>query len=144
MNHFLRATFVKLLIGKSICEGLLVTALASGLVFTTTNHAMHGWLEQADSQTISGWAVDESDPGRRVEVQLFIDGNFIEQQTADESRADGDQAKGAAGNRRGFVFKTPLLSAGEHEATVYVVHRASPATRTLQAIGNPIRFRTLP
>jgi hypothetical protein len=143
MSRLSRATFTKLLIGKSICEGLVVTAVAAGLFLTTTNRALHGSLDQADSQTISGWAVDESNPSRRVEVQLFIDDNFIEQKTADGLRADIYQANRAADDRHGFVFKTPPLSAGEHQAKVYVVHRgASLRHRTLQIIGGPIRFRS--
>jgi hypothetical protein len=43
------------------------------------------------------------------------------------------------------VFKAPSLGAGEHEATVYVVHRGATVTRrTLQIIGNPITFRSAP
>jgi hypothetical protein len=113
------------------------------LFLTTTNRALHGGLEQADSRTISGWALDESNPARRVEVQLFIDDNFIEQKTADELRPAVQQANRAADDRHGFVFKTPLLSAGEHEVRVYVVHSSTSLRhRTLQIIGEPIRFRS--
>ena len=143
MSRISRATFAKLLIGKSICEGLLVTTVAAGLFLVTTNTALHGWLERADVQTISGWAVDDSNPGGRVEVQLFIDDNFIEQRTANELRSDLHQANRAPDDWHGFVFKTPQLTVGEHEARVYVLHRgATSSRRTLQIIGNPIRFRS--
>jgi hypothetical protein len=145
MSRLARATFVQLLIGKSICEALVVTAVAAGLFLATTNPALHGWLDYADAQTISGWAVDDSNQGRRVEVQLFIDDKFVEQRTADELRPDVHQAKRADDDWHGFVFKTPPLAAGEHEAKVYVLHRgASLSRRTLQIIGNPIRFRNSP
>jgi hypothetical protein len=143
MSREFRATFIKVLIGKSIFEGLIVTALAASLLLMTTNRALHGWLEQADARTVSGWAVDDGNPASHAEVQLFIDGNFVEQKTAEGSQSQNAQAN-TAHDRHGFVFKTPLLSAGEHEARVYVVHRASPSRRTLQMIGNPIRFRILP
>lgn len=143
MSRLSRATFAKLLIGKSICEGLLVTAVAAGLFLVTTNSALHGSLDRADAQTISGWAVDGSNPGRRVEVQLFIDDNFVEQRTANELRSDVHQANRAPDDWHGFVFKTPQLAIGEHEAKVYMLHLgASSSRRTLQIIGNPIRFRS--
>ena len=143
MSRFSHSTFVKLLIGKSICEGLLVTTVAAGLFLVTTNTALHGSLDRADTQTITGWAVDDSNPRSRVEVQLFIDDNFIEQKTANELRSDVRQAKGAPDDWHGFIFKTPRLAPGEHEAKVYILHRgASQSRRTLQMIANPIRFRS--
>lgn len=143
LSRLSHSTFAKLLIGKSICEGLLVTAVAAGLFLLTTNTALHGSLEHADAQRISGWAVNDRNPGSRVEVQLFIDDNFIEQKTANEWRSDVHQAKGAPDEWHGFIFKTPSLAAGEHEARVYILHRgASSSRRTLQLIGSPIRFRS--
>src|SRR5690349_2108368 len=82
MSRLSRTTFVQLLIGKSICEALVVTAVAAGFFLATTNPALRGWLDHADAQTISGWAVDDNSPDRRVEVQLFIDDSFIEQRSA--------------------------------------------------------------
>jgi hypothetical protein len=141
MNLFSRAGLASLLIGKSIAEAILVTAVAAGFYLSTTNPSLRGWLDHADAQTISGWAVDDSDPARRVEVQLFVDDQFIEQRTAAESRPDVRQARRAADDWHGFVFKTPALPPGEHQATVYLLHRgASPARRTLQIIGKPLRF----
>ena len=142
MSRLSRTTFVQMLIGKSICEALVVTAVAAGLFLATTNPALRGWLDRADAQTISGWAVDDSSPDRRVEVQLFIDDNFIEQRSANELRPDVHQANRAGDDWHGFIFKTPKLNAGEHEARVYILHRgASSSRRTLQIIGNPIRFQ---
>lgn len=141
MNLLSRAALINLLIGKSIAEALLVTTVAAGFYLSTTNPSLRGWLDQAGAQTISGWAVDDDNPGRRLEVQLFIDDRFIEQRTANEFRPDVRQAGRAAGDFHGFVFKTPALSPGEHQASVYLLHRgASPARRTLQVIGKPLRF----
>lgn len=141
MNLFSRAGLVNLIIGKSIAEALLVTTVAAGFYLATTNPALRGWLDYADAQTISGWAVDDGNPGRHVEVQLFIDDQFIEQRTAAEVRPDVHQAGRAADDWHGFIFKTPTLSPGEHEARVYLLHRgASPSRRTLQIIGKPLRF----
>lgn len=141
MNLFSRAGLVNLLIGKSIAEALLVTTVAAGFYLSTANPSLRGWLDHADAQTISGWAADDDNPGRRVEVQLFIDDQFIEQGTAAESRPDVRQAGRAADDWHGFIFKTPTLPPGEHEARVYLLHRgASRARRTLQMIGKPLRF----
>jgi hypothetical protein len=75
-------------------------------------------------------------------VQLFIDDNFIEQRAANELRS-GNHASGAPDDWHGFVFKTPQLASGEHEARVYILHRGtSSSRRTLQLLGNPIRFRS--
>lgn len=137
-----RGIFAQLLLGKSIIEALVVTAVAASLFLATTNPKLRGWLDQADAQTISGWAVDEGNPGRRVEVQLFIDDKFIEQRTAGDSRPDVHQANRAADDWHGFVFKTPPLTAGEHEVKVYVLNSRSSTRRTLQIIGNPLRFRS--
>ena len=141
MNLFSRAGLANLLIGKSIAEALLVTTVAAGFYLSTTNPSLRGWLDHADSHTISGWAVDDDNPGRRVEVQLFIDDQFIEQRTAAELRPDVRAGGRAADDWHGFIFRTPSLPPGEHEARVYLLHRgASPARRTLQIIGKPLRF----
>lgn len=141
MNLFSRAGLANLLIGKSVAEALLVTTVAAGFYLSTTNPSLRGWLDHADGQTISGWAVDDDNSGRRVEVQLFIDDQFIEQRVANEFRPDVRQAGRAAEDWHGFIFKTPPLPPGEHQASVYLLHRgASPSRRTLQIIGKPLRF----
>ena len=38
----------------------------------------HGWGEVTETG-IAGWAVNSAEPWERVEVQLFIDGQFIAQ-----------------------------------------------------------------
>lgn len=143
MRRLSRGTFVQLLIGKSIVEALLATTVAAGVLLATSNPNLRGWLDQADTQTISGWAVDAGNGGRRVDVQLFIDDKFVEQRAANESRPDVHQASRADDDWHGFVFKTPALAAGEHEAKVYVLHNGASSTRrTLQIIGKPLRFRS--
>lgn len=141
MNLFSRAGLLNVIIGKSVIEALLVTFVAAGFYLSTTSASLRGWLDQADAQTISGWAVDEDNPGRRVEVQLFIDDQFIEQRAAADFRPDVRQAGRANDEWHGFVFRTPPLTTGEHEARVYLLHHgASPVRKTLQIIGKPLRF----
>lgn len=137
-----RSKLVHLLISKSMAEALLVTAIAVGFYFATTNPNLRGVLDRADSQTVTGWAVDEAQPQTRVEVQLFIDDTFIADAAADQYRPDVHQARRAEGDYHGFVFLTPRLRAGEHEARVYALNSgAAGSRRTLQLIGKPFRFR---
>src|SRR5258706_1836369 len=70
-----RSKLVHLLLSKSMAEALLVTAVAVGFYFSTTNRHLRGVLDRADNQTVTGWVVDEAQPATRVEVQLFIDEN---------------------------------------------------------------------
>lgn len=142
MNLFSRSRLVHLLIAKSIAETLLITAVAVGFYFVTTNPYLRGWLDQADHETVSGWAVDERNMSARVEVQLYIDDKFVDNRPAAEFRPDVHEEKRADDDWHGFVFKTPVLQKGEHEARVYAVHTSGfAARRTLQMIGKPLRFR---
>jgi hypothetical protein len=137
-----RSKLVHLLISKSMAEALLVTAIAVGFYFATTNRHLRGVLDRADSQTVTGWVVDESRPATRVEVQLFIDDTFIADAAADQYRPDVREAKRAEDDWHGFVVQTPALRAGEHEARVYALYASGAGSRrTLQLIGNPFRFR---
>jgi hypothetical protein len=130
-----------LLVAKSMAEALLVTAVSVGFYFVTTNPYLRGVLDSADSQTVAGWAVDEAQPAARVEVQLYIDGIFVADQTAGEFRPDLREAKRAADDWHGFVFKVPPIPPGEHEARVYAAHSSGAgARRTLQLVGKPLKF----
>ena len=132
---------VQLLIGKSVLEALLITGVSVAFYFATTNPNIRGWLDQADDKVVSGWAVDESTPPERVELQLFIDGKFIDDRLAAEFRPDVHAANRADDDWHGFVFKSPPLQSGEHEARVYAMHVSGRGVRrTLQLIGKPLRF----
>jgi hypothetical protein len=137
-----QSKLVHLLISKSIAEALLVTAIAVVFYFSTTNRHLRGVLDRADNRTVTGWVVDEQHPAKRVEVQLFIDDTFIADGAADQFRPDVHEAKRAEDDWHGFVFHTPALRAGEHEARVYAMHSSGAGgRRTLQLIGKPFRFR---
>ena len=137
-----RSKLIHLLISKSMAEALLVTAVAVAFYFTTTNRHLRGVLDRADSQTVTGWVVDEAQPLTRVEVQLFIDEKFMADTVAAEFRPDVREARRAEDDWHGFVFRTPPLPSGEHEARVYALYSVGAGTRrTLQLIGKPFRFR---
>lgn len=134
---------VHLLIGKSIIEALLITSVAAAFYFATTNPYLRGWVDQGNNLNISGWAVDESNPATRVELQLFIDGKFVSDRLAAEFRPDVRAANHADDDWHGFIFNTPSLQNGEHEARVYAVYASAGGGRgTLQLIGKPLHFKT--
>ena len=136
-----RARLAHFLIGKSLAETLLVGALAVGFYLTTFTPYFRGSLDAADSRQIAGWAVNHNDPQARVEVQLYVDGRFVAHRAADAPRPDVLAAGRGADGFHGFVFDTPPLAAGQHEARVYAVHASGGGQRrTLQLVDKPLTF----
>jgi hypothetical protein len=130
------------LIAKSVIEALFVGALAVGFYLTAFAPTLRGELDEADAQQIAGWAVDHATPQAHVEVQLYIDGNFIASSMADAPRPDVQAAGLASDPLHGYIFNTPPLKPGEHVARVYAVHESGEgARRTMQLVGKPLRFQ---
>ena len=124
-----------------MAEALLITAVAVGFYFATTNRHLQGVLDRADGQMVTGWAVDQGQPSTRVEVQLFIDEKFVADTVSGQFRPDVHSAGRAEDDWHGFVFQTPQLSSGDHEARVYALYSSGAGSRqTLQLIGKPFRF----
>ncbi|MEP6635264.1 MAG: hypothetical protein ABJB97_00970 [Acidobacteriota bacterium] len=135
-----RLRLLQLLIAKSIAETLFVSALAVGFFYSAFPPYFHGWGE-ATPEAIAGWAVNNSVPWDRVEVQLFIDGHFVASEVANLSRPDVKQAGWSKDEWHGYVFALPPLAVGTHEADVYAVHESSGGLRrTLQLLGSRIYF----
>jgi len=137
----------RLLLAKSLAEVLFVVALLSAFSYSHFNQKFRGALDVADAYTVEGWAIDESEQGRRVEVQLFIDGHFVAQQRAERPRPDVMAAGRAARADIGFVFETPVLPPrdSDYEARAYALHATSDAERrTLNQVGETRRFRVAP
>lgn len=131
---------VHLLIGKSIAETLVVGALAVFTFITVLPPYFHGWGEVTKTG-ISGWAVNNASPWERVEVQLFIDGQFVAAQVADQSRPDVSVAGWAKDPWHGYSFPLTKLSLHYHEARVYALHDSGAGGRkSLQLVGDPILF----
>ena len=131
-----------LLIVKSLAEVLFVGALAVNFYLSNFNPFFRGALDEANERRVTGWAVNESAPQARVEVQLYLNDRFAGSRTADVSRPDVLEAGRAADEQHGFSFETPILAEGEYEARVYAVHAGSDGTlRTLHLIGFPKRFK---
>ena len=136
---------VHALIGKSIAETLLVGALAVFAFISVLPPFFHGWGEVADSG-IAGWAVNNAAPWDRVEAYLYIDGEFVDRQVANESRPDVQAAGWAKDEWHGYIFEVPPSFTRRnasyiYEARVYALHTSGDGTRkSLQMLGDPIFF----
>ena len=132
---------VNLLIAKSILETILVGTIAVVVYLNAFPPTFHGWGEAVvESRSISGWVVDDGNPWRRVEVQLFVDGDFVGTQVAQLSRPDVVTAGWAKDEWHGYSFVVSGLSVGMHEARVYALHKQGDRY-TLQMLGDVIRFQ---
>jgi hypothetical protein len=133
---------VNVLIGKSILETILVGTIAVAVYMNAFPPTFRGWGEAVpETRMIAGWAVNASEPWQRVEVHLFIDGDFLKRDTAHHSRPDIVAAGWANDEFHGYSFTTPKLPPGIHEARVYALHPSGDGGRyTLQMLGHPIRF----
>lgn len=135
------ARLTNFLIAKSIAEALFVGALAVVFYLTAFTPFFRGSLDYADARHVAGWVVNQAHPLSHVEVQLYIDGRFIANGTADLSRPDVKAAGRAENENHGFVFDLPALPAGQHEARVYAVHMSGEGQRrTLQLVDKPLVF----
>jgi hypothetical protein len=135
------------LFAKSVAESLFLVALFAAFSYTHFHPKFRGAVDVADARTVAGWVVDEAEPNGQVEVQLFIDGQFVAQRRADLPRPDVLAAGRAARAEHGFRFDTPPLPAreAEYEARVYALHAAGDGERrTLNQIGKALRFRVGP
>ena len=130
------------LIAKSILDTLFVGVIAVMVYINAFPPTFKGWGEAvAETQTIAGWAVNDSQPWQRVEVQLFIDGKFVETQVAHGARPDVSVAGWAKDEWHGYNFVVNQLPVGTHEARVFALHPSRNGTRySLQMLGDPIRF----
>jgi hypothetical protein len=137
-----RRRLFNVLLAKAAFDLLFVCALAAGFYYTAFHPSFRGSLDHADAQSVRGWVVDKRDPGRRVEVHLYLDGRAVASARADAPRPDVSAKGYADDTHHGFVFLLDPLPPGEHEARVYAAHEsAAGRRRTLQQIGNSIRFK---
>lgn len=136
------ARLSRVLVAKSLAETLFVVALVAHFSYTHFNPRLRGSLDAADAREIAGWVADADRPAAQPEVELYVDGRFVARRRADAVRADVLDARRAASAEHGFVFETPPLAAGEHEARVFAVHEgADEARKSLVEIGKPRRFQ---
>ena len=135
-----RGKLARLLIAKSIAETLLVGTIAIVVFLNLFPPYFRGWGE-VTPDAIAGWAVNQSAPWERVEVQLFIDGRFVASSVASLSRPDVRAAGWSPDEWHGYNFVIPNVPPGEHLAQVYALHsNGAGSRRTLQQLGDPIPF----
>ena len=131
---------VNVLIAKSILDTIFVGVVAVVVYTKAFPPTFHGWGEAVyESRSISGWVVDNADPWRRVEVQLFVDGKFVGTTVAQQSRPDVVAAGWGKDEWHGYTFDVSGFGEGVHEARVYALHRRGDRY-TLQLLGDPIPF----
>ncbi len=136
-----RQNLVRLLVGKSIFEALLVAALVVAFLSSAFNPSFRGALTLVGHGRIEGWVIDTSRPEARVEVQLYVDGRFVASTDADKQPPEMSGAGMTTDGRHGFRFDFDVEGSSEHEARVYAVHTSGDeGTRTLQLVGKPLRF----
>jgi hypothetical protein len=137
-----RTRLLRALLVKGVLDVLFVAAVAVAAHYVAFRPSYRGGFDHADARYVAGWVVDRRDAGRPVEVQLYVDGEFVAGIRAVEPRPDVAAAGRAPHERVGFAFRfdSPLQAGGE--ARVYAVTTsAGGARRTLQQIGNPLRLR---
>lgn len=134
---------IRILIAKSVLDVLLLAAFSLGFYYSAFNPYFRGSLDEAGPEWIRGWVLDLSKRDTRPEVQLYIDGRFVESRTADFPHPNLVTMGLAPDERHGFFFYTPPLDPGSHEARAYVVHRSGGGERrTLQQLGKALNFVT--
>ena len=100
-----------------------------------------GWVDSATALAVRGWVVSKAAPTQPVEVQLFIDNQFVETRLADYPRPDLKQGGLLESDKVGFMFLTPTLLSGTHEARVYAVKKGDTnGSPSLRLIGRPTVF----
>lgn len=137
-------SLVHVLIGKSVIETLLVGTLAVVAFMNVLPPYFRGWGD-VNEPGISGWAVNNAAPWSRVEIQIFVDGKFMAQGVADQSRADVLAAGWSKDEWHGYTFPIRGLTVGAHEARIYALHQSEAGERkTLQQLGAPLHFSVAP
>lgn len=136
----IQSKLVNTLIGKSIVEALLVGVVAIVSFLSLFPPTYHGWGEVIPTKkSISGWAVNSAQPYQRLKVQLYIDGKYLGEQIAEQSRPDVTKAGWTRDEWHGWTFVLPVVASGTHEARVFVVTDSTDRL-TLQLLGDPLRF----
>src|SRR3954452_2912538 len=96
-----------LLVVKSTLDIFLLGVLATGFYYKTFNPSLKGYLDEAGPQWIRGWALNEADTAANVEVQLYIDGRFIDSKPATFAHPSIKAMGKAPDENHGFFFYTP-------------------------------------
>ena len=127
---------LKALIAKAGIEIFVVMAAISLAAYSHLNPPIRGAIDIADPTRIAGWAYDPRAPEDRLQVQLFVDGNFIAMKSAHELRNDLVTAGAATNPPHGFTFSVPelKLANGVHSVNVYALRAGGGGNKSLLSI----------
>jgi len=130
--------------------GRIIAPMASPSTRTpsTRNSSVEGRLEAAGNGTVVGWAYDAAAPGRRLEVEVLVDGDLVTTATADGFHR-GLSARKIGDGHHMFraVLPTALADGREHELAVRVAGAGGSALRAVRpfpgfTINDASPFRT--
>ncbi|HZS06848.1 MAG TPA: hypothetical protein VFD58_18575 [Blastocatellia bacterium] len=129
----LATRLLRAVLAKSFLEILVVSALVALAAYWHFNPQLRGAIDVADEHRVAGWVADPRKPGEAIEVQLFIDGQFVAVRHADESRGDLVRAGAANDRLHGFTFTLESVrpAAGRHTVQVYALRPSSDSSRIL-------------
>lgn len=124
---------LRAILAKSFAEVILVCVVVSLAAFTTFSPQLRGAIDVADQNQIAGWVNDPRLPELSLEVQLFVDGQFVASQMANFPREDLVAAKVTETAQHGFRFELqPLnLPVGNRSAQVFAVRAAAGKSKIL-------------
>ena len=111
---------------KTLLEIIFVCVIVTLAAMANFHPFLRGAIDIADEKRIAGWARDPTSPDEAVQVQLFIDGDFIASMRANEQRPDLVMAGAARRPDHGFTFwiDSLRLSPGRHFVQVYSIRAA--------------------
>ena len=143
-NPNVATRLLRAVLAKSFLEVLFICVLATLAAFKNYSPLLRGAIDATDQTRVTGWAHDPQAPEQALEVQLFIDDQFVATQHADAQRDDLVQAGATRSAHHGFAFTlTPLkLSNGPHSAQVYAVRTAAGVNKMLLPLAKqPVVFQ---
>jgi hypothetical protein len=91
-----------------------------------------GFLEEANGESISGWAWDKQEPNKPIEVDIYDGDRLLATARADGTRDDLAQA-GKGDGKHGFCYPTP---AGLKDGKEHTIHVRTHGT-DLELLGSP-------
>jgi hypothetical protein len=115
-----KATFSDIAVSNSGVYTLkAIDGSLTGATSTSFTVVSDGWVDTANMDVISGWAIDPSNPTASINIEVNITGGPTQTFLADESRPDLQTYLGSSNH--GFTYSTPVLSVGTHTAYIYAV-----------------------
>jgi hypothetical protein len=135
---------LRAILAKSFLELLFICVVATCAAFVNYSPLLRGAIDVADQTRVAGWAHDPLAPAESLDVQLFIDGQFIASQRADDPRADLVTAGATEHANHGFRFalqQVPLAN-GQHTVQVYALRTAGGTNKMLLPLSKkPLVFQ---